>query len=86
MACNMAWPPAQKQHAIEQMAQGASCETTGYEPKVTRPGMELGQRRESSLQRRAAQALGASGANALSTVPGNMGMVSGVSGGDLLAA
>ena len=47
--------------------------------------MELSQRRESSLQRRAAQALGASGANGLSTVPGNIGMVSGVSGGDLLA-
>ena len=25
MACNMAWPPAQGRHAIEQMAQGASC-------------------------------------------------------------
>ena len=113
----MAWPPAQGRHAIEQMAQCASCkkrehqqlrsctcETTGYEPKVTRPGMELSRRRDSSLQQRAAQALagetadvqlqqlmddaaadGTSGANAVSTVPGSIGMVPGVSGGDLLA-
>ena len=113
----MAWPPAQRIHAIEQMAQGASCkkegtssckvatcETTGYEPKVTRPGMELSRWREASVQRRAAQALagetagaqlqqlvddaavaGACGANAVSTVPGSIGMVPGVSGGDLLA-
>ena len=71
---------------------------------MTRPGMELSRRRDSSLQRRAAQALadeaadaqlqrlvddvaatGTSGATALSDVPGNTGMVSGVSGGDLLA-
>ena len=29
MACNMAWPPAQRIHAIEQMAQGASCKKEG---------------------------------------------------------
>ena len=71
---------------------------------MTLPGMELSRRRDSSLQRRAAQALadeaadaqlqrlvddvaatGTSGATALSDVPGNTGMVSGVSGGDLLA-
>ena len=71
---------------------------------MTRPGMELSRRRDSSLQRRAAQAIaeetadvqlqqlvddvsaaGTSGTTALPNVPGNAGMVSGVSGGDLLA-
>ena len=79
----------------------ATCETTGYEPKVTLPGMELSRRRDSSLQRRAAQALAdeaadaqlqrlvddvaATGTSGATAVPGNAGMVSGVSGGDLLA-
>ena len=27
MACNMAWPPAQRIHAIEQMAQGQKGQT-----------------------------------------------------------